>query len=220
MKKNLVLFTLFILPLVCYLFFASGVNSFVKLPVITNKIPEISSFKALYPNEKVMLTNKITILGFVGDNFESKKGNFFNLLEKIYKKNKEFKDFQIVFIAQDGTQEQSKIMIEKLKQLDKTVNWKFVFGNTAAINDFYAKMNLQNKLDTNLGTTNVYIIDKERNLRGRKGKIKNEEEYKEGYNTSMVSELHNELVDDVKIILAEYRLALKKYKANRKKHGL
>jgi hypothetical protein len=56
----------------------------------------------------------------------------------------------------------------------------------------------------------VYIIDKKRNLRGRKGKsVKGEEEYKEGYNTSLVSELHNEMTDDVKVILAEYRLALK-----------
>ncbi len=48
-------------------------------------------------------------------------------------------------------------------------------------------------------------------LRGRKGKNnKDEEEYREGYNTSLVSELHNEMTDDVKIILAEYRLALKR----------
>jgi len=32
--------------------------------------------------------------------------------------------------------------------------------------------------------------------------------------------LHNELNDDVKIVLAEYRLALKKNSANRKKYGL
>ena len=38
MKKNIVLFVLFILPIVAYLFFASGVNSFTKLPTITPKV--------------------------------------------------------------------------------------------------------------------------------------------------------------------------------------
>ena len=50
------------------------------------------------------------------------------------------------------------------------------------------------------------IVDKERNLRGRKEK----KDYKEGYNTFHVSELSNEMLDDFKIILYEYRAALKK----------
>jgi hypothetical protein len=72
-------------------------------------------------------------------------------------------------------------------------------------------LNLVGRLDTTLATPNVYIIDKKRNLRGRKGHDKKgKSEYKEGYNTKFVSELYNEMTDDVKIILAEYRLALKK----------
>jgi hypothetical protein len=71
-------------------------------------------------------------------------------------------------------------------------------------------MNLAGNLDQDLGSRMVYIIDKKRNLRGRKGKsVKGDVEYREGYNTSLVSELHNEMTDDVKVILAEYRLALK-----------
>ena len=35
-------------------------------------------------------------------------------------------------------------------------------------------------------------------------------EYKEGYNTISVAELSNEMLDDFKIILYEYRAALKK----------
>ena len=49
------------------------------------------------------------------------------------------------------------------------------------------------------------------NLRGRKGKsVQGKPEYREGYNIQSSAELHNEMTDDVKIILAEYRLALKK----------
>jgi hypothetical protein len=60
-------------------------------------------------------------------------------------------------------------------------------------------------------------VDKELNHRGRKGQNKKgQEEYKESYNTISAADLHNEMTDDVKIILREYRLALKKNNNARK----
>jgi hypothetical protein len=38
-----------------------------------------------------------------------------------------------------------------------------------------------------------------------------------GYDTSSVAELNKKMTDDVKVILAEYRLALKKNNSNRAK---
>ena len=210
MKKNIVLFVLFILPIVAYLFFASGINSFAKLPTITKNIPEISSWKTL-EDKPVALTGKITILGFIGEDVLKHKGNFFNLYEKIFDRNKDFRDFQMVMILPDGTQEQVKELQKDLLKLGTQAGWNFVFGTPKQITTFYDKLGLVGKLDGKLGTPNVFIIDKKRNLRGRKGHDKKgKPEYKEGYNTIFVSELYNEMTDDVKIILAEYRLALKK----------
>ncbi|MGV1011010.1 MAG: hypothetical protein ACOYBS_01070 [Flavobacterium sp.] len=210
MKKNLVLFVLFILPIVAYLFFASGVNSFAKLPTITKNIPELSSWKTL-DNKPVTLNNKITVLGFIGQDVLQHKGNVFNLYEKIFDRNKNFKDFQMVMIMPDGTQDQVKELQKVLVTLGTQAGWNFVFGTPDEINKFYTKLSLVGKLDATLATPNVFIIDKNRNLRGRKGQDKKgKPEYKEGYNTKFVSELYNEMTDDVKIILAEYRLALKK----------
>ena len=210
MKKNLVLFVLFILPIVAYLFFASGVNSFAKLPTITKNIPELSSWKTL-DNKPVTLNNKITVLGFIGKDVLQHKGNVFNLYEKIFDRNKNFKDFQMVMIMPDGTQDQVKELQKVLVTLGTQAGWNFVFGTPDEINKFYTKLSLVGKLDATLATPNVFIIDKNRNLRGRKGQDKKgKPEYKEGYNTKFVSELYNEMTDDVKIILAEYRLALKK----------
>lgn len=211
MKKNLVLITLFILPIVAYLFFASGVNSFAKLPTITKSIPDVLGWKSL-DSKPVSLTKKITILGFTGNDILKNKGGFFNLSQKIYEKNREFKDFQFVMIAPDGTQKQVEEMMVELKTLtNDTSGWHFVFASPQEITAFYNQLNLVGKLDGQLRTPNVYIVDKNRNLRGRKGKSdKGKEEYKEGYNIDKVSELYNEMTDDVKIILAEYRLALKK----------
>ena len=211
MKKNIVLITLFILPIVAYLFFASGVNSFAKLPTITKAIPDVNNWKSI-DGKLVSLTNKITILGFTGNNVLKNKGGFFNLSQKIYDKNKEFKDFQFVMIAPLGSENQVEEMIQKLKTLTTdTSGWHFVFASSEEIKTFYSKMNLVGNLDDQFRTPNVFIVDKNRNLRGRKGRSeKGKEEYKEGYDIDKVSELYNEMTDDVKIILAEYRLALKK----------
>ena len=64
MRKYFVLTLLFVLPLVVYLFFASGINHFAKLPVLTTDVKDISGLS----NES--LKDKITILGFFGKNVE------------------------------------------------------------------------------------------------------------------------------------------------------
>ncbi|MFM2228865.1 MAG: hypothetical protein RL607_123 [Bacteroidota bacterium] len=217
MKKNIVLFILFILPIVAYLFFASGVNSFAKLPTLTKSIPDIASWSKA-DGSKATLNNKITVLGFIGYDVEKHKGGFFNLYEKIYSRNKDFKDFQMVMVLPEGTQSKVAQLQESLKKLGPQTNWNFVFASPEEIRSFYNSMHLVGKLDDQLGTPNVYIIDKKRNLRGRKGQNKKgEEEYQEGYNTFKVSDLYNNMIDDVKVILAEYRLALKvNNKAKRK----
>jgi hypothetical protein len=216
MKKNSVLFVLFILPIVAYLFFASGVNSFITLPTITPTIPDVNPQWKSLNGEKVTLNQKITILGFAGEAIFENRGNFFNLNQKIYNKYYEFKDFQFVFIAPDGTQEQAKRVLNELSPLSNVGGYHFVFAPVNEIQAYYNNLKLLGKLDSKMGTPNVYIIDKKRNLRGRKGKsVQGEPEYKEGFNTESAAELHNDMMDDVKIILAEYRLALKRNNANR-----
>jgi hypothetical protein len=205
MKKNIVLFILFVLPIVAYLFFASGINSFTKLPIITPKVADFGNWKSL-KNEKVSLNNKITILGFSGSNISKNRGNFFNLNQKIYQQYHTFKDLQFVVICPLGTEADAKKIVDALGAFTDISQWHFVFTSPEEINTFYNQLKLVGKLDKDLGTPNVYIIDKKRNLRGRKEK----KGYKEGYNTFHPSDLSNEMLDDFKIILYEYRAALKK----------
>jgi hypothetical protein len=217
MKKNLVLFILFILPIVAYLFFASGVNSFITLPTITPTIPNVDAQWKSLNGEKVTLDTKITILGFAGQDIMANSGNFFTLNQKIYNKYREFKDFQFVFIAPEGTEDQAQRLLKELSALTNVSGYHFVFAKPEAIQNYHSNLKLLGKLDEKLYTPNVYIIDKKRNLRGRKGQsVQGEPEYKEGYKTTSAADLHNDMMDDVKIILAEYRLALKRNNADRK----
>ncbi|CAI2766655.1 hypothetical protein [Flavobacterium collinsii] len=205
MKKNIVLFVLFVLPIVAYLFFASGVNSFTTLPVITPKITDFGNWKSL-SGKRVSLDKKITVLGFSGSEILSNRGNYFNLNEKIYKRYNGFEDLQFVVLCPLGTEADAQKVLDALKPFTDVKGWNFVFASPQEIRSFYEQLHLKGKLDQNLGTPNVYIIDKERNLRGRKDAA----EYKEGYDTFHPSELSNEMLDDFKIILYEYRAALKK----------
>ena len=59
----------------------------------------------------------------------------------------------------------------------------------------------------------VFIIDKDGNLRGRDDDEDVQLLY--GFNAADYAEINNKMSDDIKVVLAEYRLALKKYKSNR-----
>ncbi|MBT8301723.1 MAG: hypothetical protein KJO63_10345 [Maribacter sp.] len=209
MKNKFVLGVLFILPIVVYLFFASGVNNFGKLPTLTENIQDISSI-----DERVGLKDKITILGFLGHELENQKGIAFNLNQKIYKRFYEFNDFQFVMLVPNGSEEKVAELKTELGNLADNVKWNFAYGNEEQIKYFFDGLKTDLSLDNNLATPYVFIIDKDRNLRGRTND--EDEGTMFGFKATSVAELNNKMEDDVKIILAEYRLALKKNNANRK----
>ena len=211
MKKNIVLFVLFVLPIVAYLFFASGVNSFAKLPVLTPKVQDLGDWQTLR-GDTLSLDNKITILSFGGHNLLENRGNYFNLNQKVYQRYHQFKDLQFVVVCPIGTEADARALLASLDVITDITQWHFVFAAPEEIAAFYTGLKLKAPLPATLGSENVYIVDKERNLRGRKGS----KEYKEGYSTFHPSELSNEMLDDFKVILYEYRAALKKNNASRK----
>lgn len=202
MRKYIVLTTLFVLPLIVYLFFASGINNFAKLPVVTRNIMEISELS----NES--LKNKITILGFFGKNIGDRYGDAGNLNQEIYKRFHEFADFQFLILQPPGTEKSSDDLLFELNRLTKTnfKNWKFITLQENDLVNVFKSLKTNLTLDSELGTSHVFIIDRDGNLRGRD----DGEEKKFGYDSRFVADINNNMVDDVKVILAEYRMALKK----------
>ena len=93
--------------------------------------------------------------------------------------------------------------------------WKFVFGDNASINQLFNSFKTDVTLNEKLSNPTVFIIDRARKLRGRDDDEEVGTLY--GYNTSSVAELNKKMTDDVKVILAEYRLALKKNNSDRAK---
>lgn len=218
MKNKIVLISLFALPIVIYLIFSTASHNSLFLPTLSKNNSEIPQNWSSLDTSKIALKGKITVLGFVGNNVIENRGNFFNLNQKIYNKYKGFTDFQMVMVTPKGNEAKAKQIIDELAPITgEMTGWKFVFASPEEIQSFYDSYKLTGKLDENLGTPAVIIVDKELNHRGRKGKNKKGvDEYKESYNTISAADLHNEMTDDIKIILREYRLALKKNKNKRK----
>ena len=189
-----------------YLFFASGVNNFAKLPIVTNTVVDVAEFS------DEQFKDKITILGFLGNDVSLKKGSALNLNQKIYKRFHGFEDFQFLMVQPQGTEKECQQLVDELSrstQVD-TKGWKFVFLDPVQIQLVFDRLNTPLSLDENLGSPYVFIIDKGGALRGR------DDNDNVGYDARSVADIHNNMVDDVKVILAEYRLALKKYNADRK----
>ena len=193
-----------------YLFFASGVNNFGRLPILTEEVVDVSIINDVYTFE-----DKITILGFTGNDIDYIKGNLFNLNQKIYKRFHEFNDFQMVMIAPYGVEEEVVALKKELDVLANANKWNFIFADTKEIHSLFNSLKTDLSLDKNLGNPNVFIIDKDKKLRGRDDD--EDVDIKYGFNTISVADLNNKMEDDVKIILAEYRLALKKNNADRSK---
>ncbi len=212
MKKYIILVLLFVMPICAYLFFATGVNQFQRLPIISENVNELPIGETSLGKQPV-LEGRITVVGFPGAHLYKDRGDAFNLNQKIYNRYKDFDDFQLVMILPKGSEAEAKKVVEDLTPISDMSNWNYLFLEPGEIQAFYNSLGLVGKLDDDLASTLVYIIDKDKNLRGRKGKNKaGEMEYKEGYSTISAAELHNDMMDDMKVVLAEYRLALKQYK--------
>ena len=210
-NKKIVLGILFIFPLLVYLFFASGKNNFAKLPVLSSGLIELKKLDSL---STIQLKDKITILGYWGGSLEEKQAEALNLNEKIYKRFYEFEDFQFVFLVNkefSDEVERLKITLKEGVGTDLS-KWNFVSVSKETMQAHFNSLKTPLQL-TGVGSTPfVFIIDKEGNLRGRNDDEDQGTLY--GFDARSVAQINKKMIDDVKVILAEYRRAWKKYNQN------
>jgi len=202
MKKYFVLTILFVLPIIIYLFFLTGEHNFFKLPVITEDVHDIKDFS------NFQLKDKITIISFLGADLNEDKTSALNINMKIYNRFFMFDDFQFISLLPIGSEEKAMDLKNELTAITGTdlSKWGFVFLKDDQLIKIFDSLNLPVFLDDNLSSPYVYIIDKDLNLRGNR-----DDDNFIGYNSKSIADINNNMVDDVKVILAEYRMALKKY---------
>ena len=208
LKKYLILGFLFFFPIFVYVFLSTGINNFAKLPVLTETVMDIENIEGNIAN--ISFKNKISVVAFWGGDVNNKKSEALNLNQKIYKRFYEFQDFQFVLLHDKSDNE----AIEDLKSdLVSGVgtdlkNWNFIPTTQSNIKMIFDSFKTNIDLDNSFSTPYVFIVDRNLSLRGRD----DDEDIGMlfGFNSQSVAEINNKMVDDVKIILAEYRLALKK----------
>ena len=213
-NKKIVLGILFIFPLLVYLFFASGKNNFAKLPILTEGVSELNTMAS---SSAIGFKNKITILGYWGGSLKNKQAEALNLNEKIYKRFYEFEDFQFVFLVNEmywSEVEQLKSALREGVGTDLS-KWNFISVSKENMRTHFESLQTPFELDESASTPYVFIIDKDSNLRGRNDDEKEGTLY--GFDARSVAQINKKMIDDVKVILAEYRLALKIYNNNREK---
>lgn len=218
-KKRVVLFLLFIFPLICFLILSTGENNFKKLPTLTENLIDISEIDH---SKKTQLKEYVSIVCFLGNDVKSITSGLLNLNEKVYKKFLDYKKFQIVAIYPDDKQKDVQNLKDQIAAFTDMQKWKFVASSAKEIEIFHQSF-AANETLTNLGSTKAFLIDKNVNLRGRLRNDKNELEKLYGYNLNSVSELNGKLKDDIKVLYYEYYAAFKeknKNKADRKEVGL
>lgn len=208
-KNILVLSILFFGPLVFYLLLLTGTNNFAKLPVLTPEIEDINTFSS---TDSVSLKNNISVLCFLGSDLLQHKTNALNLNEKIYKHFYGFKGFQFVVVLPKGSEEDAAQLKKELGATYNVDKWHFVFGEEAEVKKMFNSLDTGYELDQYAYSPYAFIVDRGLNLRGRNDEEAAEEGLLYGYNAESVATVHQEMVDDVKVVMAEYRLALKKNK--------
>ena len=206
-QKFIVLFALFIVPLIFYIFLQLGTHNFGKLPIISKDVVDVSLIDKAYKFQ-----DKISVVIFLGDDIDTEQGEVFNLNEKIYKKFYGYTDFQLIVFVGKG----EKAAVEKLKKRlsinTNLVKWNFIYTSGQEMRAIHESFKTTDDvLDDNFHISKAYLIDKDNCLRRGSSTIKAQENDKLfGYNMKSVAELKNDMHDDIKVVLAEYSFALKK----------
>ncbi len=205
-KKHIVLFVLFFVPILFYILLQLSTHNFGKLPIVSKSVIDVSLIDKNFTFEK-----RVTVVSFLGNDIDLAKGEVYNLKEKIYTKFDNYVSFQMISFV-DESQKQA---IEELKKMlsvnTDLARWDFIFASAEEMQALHESFKTSSSLDENFHSSKAYIIDKELNLRRGKSTIKSlSDKSLFGYNMKSVAELKNDMIDDISVVLVEYKLALKK----------
>ena len=207
-KQGLVLFSILLLPFLLYfslVLLSKTAHLITTLPVIdSNPRLQLSGGEFSEAN----LRNKVSVLVFNGDMDAQNSAVITRLYEKTYHPYRLMEDLQLVsFVTSDSAKSRLERALLTLNG-KKPENWKICVKPCAQI--ARALSSLQPALRANPGCGSYYVLllDKDLALRGRLKDPKYGSLH--AYDASNASMLNSELQDDIRILLAEYRLERKK----------
>ncbi len=212
LKKKLILGILFLLPVAFLLMLYPSTNNYNALEIVKEDVLEISNF-SFNDDDTTTLEGNITVLGFLGNNPNDKALTALNLKEIIYDKFQGFKKFQVLILVPKGSESEVKLLEKELYQYEQLKYWHFAYGEKDDVLKVYNSLLFENNLDSKLATEQVFIIDKERNQRGRLDDREDNEKEKNApayplysYSCIEIAELKNKMAsEDMRVLFTEYR---------------
>ena len=210
-SRYVVLGILFFLPVTFLLFLYPATHNYSPLDIVNESVLDLEKFTS-NSEDKILLRNHITVLGFFGNNPMDKSIAALNLKELVYDKFKGFKRFQVVVLMPIGTEEAVKELKAEISSYEDLRFWHFVFGESSEIKRLFFSLKSEANLSDDLETSHVFIVDKDLNQRGRlDDRTDNQKEKKKPiyglstYDCIEVSEIKNKMSDDLRILFTEYR---------------
>ncbi len=211
LKKYLILSLLFFLPVLFLLFLYPSKHNYNPLDVVNTAVSNVAAFKTETGNP-IQLKNKISVVAFLGKKPYNNSISALNLKELIYDNFTGFKGFQVLVLLPNEAKADVKKLKKELEKPDALKYWTFAFAESKDVLSFYSSLKHSFPLDHNLFTDHVFIIDKDKNQRGRLDDrtevevTKNAKKYGlTSYNCIEISQIKNKMSDDVRILFTEYR---------------
>lgn len=222
-RKYLVLFALLILPTILYLYLIQGKHNFAHLPYVTyvnddgdlvvRKAPrfELTDQNGA-PLSSADVLGKIYVVDFFFTSCPSICPIMTANLTKIHERFAHYDDLELLSLTVDPKRDTPQTLKEyaTARKIDSP-KWHFLTGEKDSIYDVAYKF-LSSAMEDDsapggfLHTEYVVLVDKEGNMRSRVDDHGNLIAVYDGTNAAHV----NNLIDDIKILIAEYNLALKK----------
>lgn len=213
MKKFWVLFSLFVLPLVFYIFLSKGIYKYSNLPILTEDVIDL---KTISPDTDASFSEKLTVICFLGSDIKNAKASLFNLNQTIYKRYYSKPFFQMVAILPQGLEKEYNETIQELSAFTDISKWHFIYASPQNINLLFNSFETPYLLNENGYSENAYIVDMELRLRGRKDDEDTKGGKLYGYNMKSVAILKNKMKDDIDIIYYQLKKSAEK-QARRKR---
>ncbi len=209
-KKFVVLFATFIIPLLFFLFLASGKVNFEKLPILTENVGNIPQTSG------VSFSDKISVVVFLGkDTTLGSVQQLLNLYQVVYKSTEKYIKFQVVVLVEENPQNIKKLTSELafVGGIDLK-KWHFVpisEGNTKTL---FQALKVPFELKENNSSSKAVLIDETLNLRGRTDDEDTSDGLLFGYDMTSVHILKNKLREDLKVVFYESKFVVKEPKMN------
>lgn len=222
LRKYLVLFVILLLPSVLYLLLTTGRHNFAHLPVLTytdelgqqqeRKAPQFS-----FVNQDSTIVDNATVKGkvYVVDFFFTRCPSICPIMtenmRKVYDRFKGYEDFAVISHTVDPANDTPQALTDYvLKKHIEGDRWYFVTGQKDSLYSAafqYLSSAMEDSLAPGgfLHTEYFVLVDKDGRLRSR---IDDEGNMIGVYDGTDMQQVNN-LIDDIKVLMAEYRLELK-----------